>query len=265
MSRYDLLPPNATTLERDLSRSTSSLQRIAQKVPIIRTAKRRSIPDSVVPWLVYEYGLAEILPYVTDERTALALGLPWQRIRGTPESVRLALQWIGITGLVEESERGSVRWAEYMLGLAAPVIGEQMINRMTAVAALSTPVRSKLQRIYAVYDVRQFILDDSFLDDGMLDDHSGVRPRPDWPQISYGDYRKITATLTSNVSNTIASTVSLLLTWAGPTISSGLANVIGYSVSRFDSTTNWSNQLNWGSTSWEGTGYVVSNKITTST
>lgn len=40
MSRYDLLPPNATPLERNLSRATSTLDRIARPVPIIRIAKR---------------------------------------------------------------------------------------------------------------------------------------------------------------------------------------------------------------------------------
>ena len=63
MSRYDLLPPNATQLERDFSRATSPLERLAytstqvfspdvfepdvfddkQPVPNIRTAKRIDI------------------------------------------------------------------------------------------------------------------------------------------------------------------------------------------------------------------------------
>ncbi len=188
MSRYDLLPPNATALERDFSRSTSSLQRAGGPVPIIRTAKRVSIPDSVVPWLIYEYGLGEILPYLgNNQRRAIAEGVLWQRIRGTPEAVRIALGWIGITGLVEESEGGTYRWAEYQLGLSAGTTGEQIIDDIVGVTRISSPVRSRLQRIYAVYDFRRFVLDDSLLSDGaILSDHSGVRPRPDWPQISYG-------------------------------------------------------------------------------
>jgi hypothetical protein len=56
-----------------------------------------------------------------------------------------------------------------------------------AVSKLSSPVRSRLQRIYAVYDYRRFMLDWSLLSEGgPLSDHTGVRPRPDWPQISYG-------------------------------------------------------------------------------
>lgn len=188
MSRYDLLPPNATTLERDFSRVTSNLQRVGPPVPLIRTAKRVDIPDSVVPWLIYEYGLGEILPYLgNDQRLALRDGVLWQRIRGTPESVRVALSWIGIQGLIEEPEGGTTRWAEYMLGLSAATQGEEIIDRIAAVARISSPVRSRLSRIYAVYDMRRAVYDQCAWDDGSIyDDHSGVRPRPDWPQISYG-------------------------------------------------------------------------------
>lgn len=274
MSRYDLLPPNATPLERDFSRSISSLQRAGQPVPIIRTAKRRDIPDSVVPWLVFEYGLAEILPYVSDERTALELGIPWQRIRGTPQSVTLALDWIGIDGQVEESEGGSYRWAEYQLGLAAPTTGEEIIDRMAAVAALSTPVRSRLQRIYSVYDHRRFVLDFSLLSDGgPLSDHTGTRPRPGWPQISYGDYRATSveegATVASGaLAIASASVVNLdrfLLDegivseeWHVLNLDGARTEVMPAFASRFDTGTTWSDQLNWGNFSWEGAGYVVS-------
>lgn len=279
MSRFDLLPPNATTLERDFSRSTSSLQRSGQPVPTIRIAKRRDIPVSVVPWLVYEYGLAEILPYVTSERTALDLGIPWQRIRGTPESVRLALNWIGIDGEVEESEGGSYRWAEYQLGLAAPTTGEAIIDRMAAVAAFSTPVRSRLQRIYSVYDHRRFVLDFSLLSDGgPLSDHTGTRPRPDWPQISYGDYRASSVELNVTVADAATSIIGVLVArldlfllsqgildedWHVLNGDGGRTEIWPTTASRFESGTIWSDQLNWGDFSWEGAGYVVSSKTTT--
>lgn len=189
MSRHDLLPPNATPLERDISRATSTLQRVAPPVPIIRTAKRVDIPDSVVPWLIYEYGLGEILPYLgNDQRLALRDGILWQRIRGTPESVRVALSWIGIQGLIEEPHGWmEVHWAEYMLGLAAATEGDEIIDRIVAIARISSPVRSRLQRIYAVHDFRLAVWGRFHWGDGSVySDHSGVRPRPDWPQISYG-------------------------------------------------------------------------------
>lgn len=187
MSRHDLLPPNATTLERDFSRVTSSLQRAGGPVPIIRTAKRVNIPDSVLPWLIFEYGLGEILPYLgNNQRRAIAEGVLWQRIRGTPEAVRIALGWIGVDGFIDESEAGSSRWAEYQLGLEEATSGDEIIDNIVGVSRISSPVRSRLQRIHAVYDIRQLVWDQGRLDDGMWDDHSGVRPRPEWPQISYG-------------------------------------------------------------------------------
>lgn len=213
MSRFDLLPPNATTLERDFSRSTSSLQRTGGPVPIIRTAKRVNIPDSVVPWLIYEYGLGEILPYLgNNQRRAIAEGVLWQRIRGTPEAVRIALGWINVTGLIDESEGGSARWAEYQLGLSEKTTGEQIIDDIVGVTRISSPVRSRLQRIYAVYDFRRFVLDSSLLSDGgMLSDHSGVRPRPDWPQISYGEIHSSLVQENATVSSAHTEVISVLV------------------------------------------------------
>lgn len=201
MSRYDLLPPNATTLERDFSRSTSSLQRAERPVPLVRTAKRIDIPDSVIPWLIYEYGLGEILPYITDQRQAVADGVLWQRIRGTPEAVRIALQWVGVVGLIEEPEGGTDRWAEYMLGLSKAVLDDELIDRIVGVATISSPVRSRLQRIYAIYDFRRAVYDECSWDDGSIyDDHSGVRPQPDWPQISFGEVTGVSASAGASVS-----------------------------------------------------------------
>lgn len=212
MNRYDLLPPNATQLERDFSRASSGLQRVGSPVPIIRTAKRTDIPDSVVPWLIYEYGLGEILPHLGgNQLRALAEGVLWQRIRGTPDAVRIALSWIGITGQIDESEGGSARWAEYQLGLSAGTTGEQIIDDIVGVTRISSPVRSRLQRIYAVYDFRRFVLDDSLLSDGgMLSDHSGVRPRPDWPQISYGQILSSLVLENATVASTHTDVIGLL-------------------------------------------------------
>jgi len=188
-SRYDLLPPNATQLERDFSRSISSLERAGRPVPVIRTAKRIDIPDGVVPWLVFEYGLGELLPYIESQRTAIADGVPWQRIRGTPQALLTALEWIGLDGELDESEAGSARWAEYQIGLPAPVEGEAIIRQIMGVAEISQPQRSQLQRIFSVYDHRRFVLDDSLLSEGSpLSDHTGTRPIPGGPQISFGDY-----------------------------------------------------------------------------
>lgn len=279
MSRYDLLPPNATQLERDFSRAISTLQRAGQPVPIIRTAKRSDIPDSVVPWLIYEYGLGEILPYLgNDQRRALAEGVLWQRIRGTPDSVRIALGWIGVTGLIEESEGGTSRWAEYQLGLAAATSGEAVIDQVMAIARISSPVRSRLQRIYAVYDFRRAVYDQCSWDDGSIyDDHSGVRPRPDWPQISYGQITAVGVSADSTVASCLTSSRSVLVLlsdlfcydknqwddgWHTLNNAGSITETIGYSC-RYQGQV-WGD-FGWTGQSWATINVVASAKVTTQT
>lgn len=276
-SRYDLLPPNATQLERDFSRSTSSLERTGEPVPTIRTAKRINIPDDVVPWLVYEYGLGELLPYIESQRQVIADGVPWQRIRGTPQALLDALEWIGLEGEVDESEGGSARWAEYQIGLPEPVQGLEIIYQIMGVAALSQPQRSRLQRIFSVYDHRRFVLDDSLLSQGSpLSDHTGTRPIPNGPQISFGDFR---STLIDGAPVLLVNTTTVLAT-AVPYIDTfildhsymdeewhivdgaiGRVDLITGAVARLD-IRRWGS-VPWLSEPWDGAASPVGGSITT--
>jgi hypothetical protein len=183
-----LLPSSSTRLERDLSASMNTLERVAAGAELIRTAKRENIPDSVVPFLIYEYGLGELLPYLSDPRTAIATGVLWQRLRGTPQSFRIALGWIGNDGTIEESEGGTINWSQFQLGLASAPVDLSQTDSVVEIGRLSSPVRSSLFRIYGGwYDGRRFKLDDHMLS-GLdpLCDHTGVYLKPEWPQLSFG-------------------------------------------------------------------------------
>lgn len=187
MTATDLLPSNATRLERDLSRSSDFLPRLGPGVQRIRDAKREDIPDSVVPWLIYEYGLGEILPFVPDLRQALADGIQWQRVRGTRAAIDIGLNWIGFDASVEESEAGTLRWADFQMGLDQAPNGLEFTNNVIQISRLSAPIRSRLFRIYGGYDYRRFRLDDHQLSGGSwLADDTGVYLREDWPQLSFG-------------------------------------------------------------------------------
>lgn len=183
-----LLPSSSTRLERDLSGSMNTLERLAAGAELIRTAKRENIPDSVVPFLIYEYGLGELLPYLSDPRTAIATGVLWQRLRGTPQSFRIALGWIGNDGTIEESEGGTINWSQFQLGLASAPVDLSQTDSVVEIGRLSSPVRSSLFRIYGGwYDGRRFKLDEHLLS-GLdpLCDHTGVYLKPEWPQLSFG-------------------------------------------------------------------------------
>lgn len=183
-----LVPSSSTRLERDLSASMNTLERVAAGTELIRTAKRENIPDSVVPFLIYEYGLGELLPYLSDPRTAIATGVLWQRLRGTPQSFRIALGWIGNDGTIEESEGGTINWSQFQLGLASAPVDLSQTDSVVEIGRLSSPVRSSLFRIYGGwYDGRRFKLDEHLLS-GMdpLCDHTGVYLKTEWPQLSFG-------------------------------------------------------------------------------
>ena len=191
MSDAHLLPSSSSQLERDLSLSQNPLPRTEGKVPVIRTGKRIDILDSVVPYLIEEYGLGEITPYVPDLRQALAEGIQWQRVRGTRTAIDTALGWIDFPAQIEESESQTLRWADYQLGTEPPDDHSQ-IDAVVGVTRLSQPIRSRLFRIYGGYDHRRFKLDDHQLSGGSwLCDHTGVYVKPEWPQLSFGrEYQK---------------------------------------------------------------------------
>ena len=192
MSGHDLLPSSSSQLERDLSLSSDLLSRLEGGPPKIRTGKRLDIQDDVIPWLILEYGLGELLPYIPDQREAVREGVKWQRVRGTPAAVRTALGWIGFDALIEESEAGSIRWADFQLGLDQAPNGLQFTENVVQVSRLSSPVRSRLFRIYGGwFDFRRFKLDEHGLSTGSwLCDHTGVYLEQDrevpWPQLSFG-------------------------------------------------------------------------------
>ena len=185
----DLLPSSASTLERDLIKSNDALEKLKASAESIRTSKFSNINESILGWLIYEYGLGEILPYVPDTQKAVAEGIQWQRIRGTKAAVATALGWIDFTATIEESEAGTLRWADFQLGLDQAPNGLAFTENVIQVSKLSSPVRSKLFRLYSSqYDLRRFALDDTKLSSGSwLADHTGVylNQDKDWPQLSF--------------------------------------------------------------------------------
>ncbi len=158
MTPEHLLPANASPLEQSLSLATDSLSRLAVPADAIRQFKVAPT-DPLLPWLIWEYGLGELLPYLPEPRRAIAEGIRWQRLRGTPAALTTALSWIGATATVEQSgcrkaarfagrdQGAALRWrrksahpAKGELGLSigpqhAAVIGQQRIPQEAFIEA----------------------------------------------------------------------------------------------------------------------------------
>lgn len=149
--------------------------------------------DSVLPWLIWEYGLGEILAWVPDPRQAIQDGVRFQRIRGTPASLRMALKWMNIENIYIEEEPPGKHFAEFQVGIH-DVPNDFFVDNVVALAKLSAPARSRLMRMYNDrYDIRRFMLDKSEFG-SLLSDYSGVRLTPDGPVLSFGRFNPFEAT-----------------------------------------------------------------------
>ncbi|CAB1367244.1 protein of unknown function [Denitratisoma oestradiolicum] len=184
MTADHLLPANATPLERALSLATNSLSRLTLPADAIRQFKTDP-SDPLLPWLIWEYGLGELLPYLPEPRRAIAEGILWQRLRGTPAALATALSWIGMRATVEQEPPG-VRFAEFQLDPGEVLDNDTAIANLIAIARLSAPARSRLSRIYHGHDLRRVLLDESRLGEALLSDHSGVFWRDGQTKLSFG-------------------------------------------------------------------------------
>lgn len=184
MTPEHLLPANATRLEIALSEAAAFTPLIA---PIEAIRRFKTDPaDPLLPWLIWEYGLAELLPYLPDPRRAIAEGVQWQRLRGTPKALEIALAWIGAGAVtVEQEEAGGAHWAEFQIDPGRWLDWEE-VGRFIAVARLSAPARSRLSRLFHGHDVRRVKLDAAHLDDALLSDYSGVRWSDGVTRVSFG-------------------------------------------------------------------------------
>jgi P2-related tail formation protein len=176
-----LLPPNRTALDAALSEALGP--RLQDRTLGIRGLKADPA-DPLLPWLVWEYGLDELLPWLADPRRAIAEGVLWQRLRGTPQALTTALGWIDLAADLEEDGPGS-RFALFQLRLGqAPNLPE--VRAVVRLAQLSAPARARLARLHnPIYDVRRFVPSRSDWGD-LLSDWSGVLAWGGGPKLSFG-------------------------------------------------------------------------------
>ncbi|MCJ7454043.1 MAG: phage tail protein, partial [Wolbachia endosymbiont of Homalodisca vitripennis] len=175
-----LLPPNATKQEQALVDATD------YKVDpgCIRGFKFR-LEERILPWLIEEYELGEMLRWVKDRRKAVVEGVKFQRLRGTPASLKIALKWANIEDITIIEEPPGKHFFELQVGIKE-VPNDFFVDAVVELAKLSLPVRSRLMRIFNDhYNIGRFILDESFFG-SLLSDYSGTKVEKDGPVLSFG-------------------------------------------------------------------------------
>ncbi|WDE04675.1 phage tail protein [Thalassomonas viridans] len=181
-----LLPPNASELQRHLEELNQFKPEFEQALQQIRELKNTP-SDELLHWLVWEYGLEAILPYSSDMRQMLTTGLNWQRIRGTPGALKMALLWLGIVSPDIEHEEPGRHFYEYQID-PGKVPGDEDVTRIINLARMSAPVRSRLARIFHDYDVRKLKLSDQHVSEfgHLLSDYSGIAVEGGDTKLSFG-------------------------------------------------------------------------------
>lgn len=180
-----LLPTNSTPLEMALSLAIAT-DDLNSPVSAVRGTKLVAPFPSMLPFLVYEYGLGELTPYVPNLYNLIEEGIEWQRVRGTPKAMELALAWVGYTALIEPESVRRRFWNLFQLELDRVRDEPADLDRIAGVAALSVPRRSKFWRGFHGFDIRPLSYAHGSWGESHFGEYSGVRLRPSAPLWSFG-------------------------------------------------------------------------------
>lgn len=191
-----VLPSNATDWEKAVADALAPVQERIDQISAIKGTKYSQPPADLLPFLIYEYGLGELTPYVPNLYDLIDQGLRWQRIRGTHKSVHDALAWLNYTAIIEIEPVRRRRWHLFQLGLDRHRDKFEDLDRIEGVTTLSVPARSHFWRGFSYYDIRALENDYTKWDDTLWDDLSGVRVRERGAKWSFGRPHDVDYTLT---------------------------------------------------------------------
>ncbi|SUV44337.1 phage tail protein [Bartonella doshiae] len=190
-----LLPTNATEFEKRLADACDFHQDIDDSVLGISRSKLITRPPRFLPWLIEEYGLGELTPYVPNLYDLIDQGLAWQNIRGSLAAIEMGLEWLRITAHFMPAWTGRVWWNSFQLDFDQ-LPERKSLEAIEAITDLSKSLRSDFRRGVMGYDVQAVECNMSRLDDSMLEYESGVRLTAGGTLFSFGRTTEINHTLT---------------------------------------------------------------------
>ncbi|MFN4124434.1 phage tail protein [Pannonibacter indicus] len=165
-------------------------------LPQIITSKHVLRPPDLLPYLVYEYGLGMLTPYVANTYDLIDTGRTWMRLRGTFAGVAQGLEFAGATGSVEPARPSRIWWNSAQVRFAALPESEAVLDRVEGITRLSLPYRSDLRRGVHEHDVGPALVESSRADRCLIERESGVRLREGGTLWSFGRTADIEHTLT---------------------------------------------------------------------
>lgn len=191
-----LLPRNGTPLLRAMEQALAYEPRLVPAIDLIPDIKGRRLP-SFLQFLLFEYGLIELTPYVQNPHALLDTGRQWQIERDTFAAIARGLGWVQAPATIAEAPFQRSWWNSFQLYLdALPAADAPNLDRIDRVTELSKPFRSDFRRGVNGYDVAPLEGDQTRLDYSHLDRESGVRLRAGGPLWSFGRAWEMTHVLT---------------------------------------------------------------------
>lgn len=196
-----LLPQGSGLFEKSFEQSVfarwDAFDAASDRIRGVKYASDR--PASFLPFIIYEYGLDILQPYVPDLSALIIEGVQWERVRGTPQAVALALRWVGYTAQIVPHKTTRAYWNSFQLYFTElPRYDEPDLARIEGVVGLSVPVRSQFRRGVFGYDATAMILDGGRLDGALLDFESGTTYRDGKTLWSFGRLTQIQHVLTED-------------------------------------------------------------------
>jgi hypothetical protein len=153
-------------------------------------------PGMMLPYLVWQYGLGELSPYIPNLYDLIDDGVRWQRVRGTPAAVAKALGWLGYSATLEEEPTRRRRWNRLQLALdRIRDVEDPDLGRIAGAVQLSLCERSRFARGFSGYDVRACEASYGRASETLAGDHSGVTLDGIAPKWSFGRCHQVEHTL----------------------------------------------------------------------
>lgn len=144
---------------------------IWEKLYRIRNAKGM---DDFRSWLLYEYGLDVLLPFIAAKNIDIEEGKDWEELRGSLKALTMALGWAGFPNVKVECMGPGKAFFRYQIDLGRSPYPHE-VEKIKGIAELSSAHRDQLFRIYIKdYDLRNVVLSGGYkLGEAMLSDFSG--------------------------------------------------------------------------------------------
>lgn len=139
-----LLPPNASQTQRDLVEACY-LEPLMAK-PMAYLQQLRHAPSAaVLKHRLWESGLESVHQWIKDPQQALEWGQHWRHLLGTPQSVYIALNWLGINQARLHEGTPGEHFYEVRLELNTR---SNRYLEATKLTQYCLPVRCRLRRVY---------------------------------------------------------------------------------------------------------------------